>query len=128
MVRNALGIGLTGKGVLGHPVSLFFRAPNLLQDCGKERGTFFLAIDRDGLWAIVRVVDPDSGLWRIMVLDTDGKQTPESIDRARLVQRAIGRPIEVEWAGLNIWTRRSAVAERYSMGRVFLAGDAVHQL
>jgi 2-polyprenyl-6-methoxyphenol hydroxylase-like FAD-dependent oxidoreductase len=128
MVRNALGIGLTGKGVLGHPVSLFFRAPNLLQDCGKERGTFFLAIDRDGLWANVRVVDPASGLWRIMVLDTDGQQTPESIDRARLVQRAIGRPIEVEWAGLNIWTRRSAVAERYSMGRVFLAGDAVHQL
>jgi 2-polyprenyl-6-methoxyphenol hydroxylase-like FAD-dependent oxidoreductase len=63
-VRNALGIGLTGKGVLGHPVSLFFRAPNLLQDCGKERGTFFLAIDRDGLWANVRVVDPASGLWR----------------------------------------------------------------
>jgi 2-polyprenyl-6-methoxyphenol hydroxylase-like FAD-dependent oxidoreductase len=128
MVRNALGIGLTGKGVLGHPVSLFFRAPDLLQECGKERGTFFLAIDRDGLWANVRVVDPASGLWRIMVLDTGGQQTPETIDRDALVRRAVGRPIDVTWAGLNIWTRRSAVAERYSKGRVFLAGDAVHQL
>jgi 2-polyprenyl-6-methoxyphenol hydroxylase-like FAD-dependent oxidoreductase len=128
MVRNALGIGLTGKGVLGHPISLFFRAPNLLRDCGKEPGTFFLAIDRDGLWANVRIVDPASGLWRIMVLDTDGKQTPDTIDRDALVRRAVGRPIPVEWAGLNIWTRRSAVAERYSKGRVFLAGDAVHQL
>jgi 2-polyprenyl-6-methoxyphenol hydroxylase-like FAD-dependent oxidoreductase len=128
MVRNALGIGLTGKGVLGHPISLFFRTPNLLPDCGKEPGTFFLAIDRNGLWANVRIVDPASGLWRIMVLDTDGKQTPDTIDREALVRRAVGRPIAVEWAGLNIWTRRSAVAERYSKGRVFLAGDAVHQL
>lgn len=128
MVRNALGIGSTGKGVLGHPLSLFFRAPDLLQQCGKERGTFFLAIDRNGLWANVRIVDPARGLWRIMVLDTDGRQTPETIDRDALLRRAVGRPIQVEWVGLNIWTRRSAVAERYSKGRVFLAGDAVHQL
>jgi 2-polyprenyl-6-methoxyphenol hydroxylase-like FAD-dependent oxidoreductase len=128
IVRNALGIGHTGKGVLGHPVSLFFRAPDLLKHCGKEPGTFFLAIDRDGLWANIRIVDPASGLWRIMVLDTDGPQTPETINRDALLRRAVGRPIAVEWAGLNIWTRRSAVAERYSKGRIFLAGDAVHQL
>ena len=67
-------------------------------------------------------------MWRLMVFDSDGKQTPESIDRDALVRRAVGRPIEVEQAGLSIWTRRSAVAERYSKGRVFLAGDAVHQL
>ena len=27
-----------------------------------------------------------------------------------------------------MWTRRSVVAERYARGRIFLAGDAVHQL
>jgi 2-polyprenyl-6-methoxyphenol hydroxylase-like FAD-dependent oxidoreductase len=124
-VRDALGIGHTGKGVLGHPVSLFFCAPDLLDICGKERGTFFLAIDRNGLWANIRVVDPKNALWRIMVLDTDG-QSP--IDRDALLQRAVGRPIDMEWRGASPWTRRSAVAERYSRGRIFLAGDAAHQL
>jgi hypothetical protein len=62
-----------------------------------------------------------------MVLDTDNKQTPETVDRNALIRRALGRLIDVEWLGVSFWTRRSTVAERYSQGRVFLAGDAVHQ-
>ncbi len=127
-IRSELGIGLTGQGILGYPVHMFFRAPNLLRRCGKEEGTFFLAIDRNGLWANIRVVDPVNAMWRLMMIDSDGKQTPESIDRDALIRRAIGKPIEVEWLGVSIWTRRSLVAEQYSKGRVFLAGDAVHQL
>ncbi len=34
----------------------------------------------------------------------------------------------MEWKGVSVWTRRSVVADRYAHGRVFLAGDAVHQL
>jgi 2-polyprenyl-6-methoxyphenol hydroxylase-like FAD-dependent oxidoreductase len=127
-IRGALGIGLNGQGVLGHPLHLFFRAPELLKLCGKEPGTFFLAIDRDGLWANIRIIDPANAMWRLMVLDSDGKQTPESIDKDALIRRAVGRPIEVEWLGSSIWTRRSVVADSYGRGRVFLAGDAVHQL
>ena len=128
MVRSALGIALEGDGVLGHPAHLFFRAPGLLGRCGREPGTFFLAIDRDGLWANIRVVDPANAVWRLMALDTDGHETAETLDREGLLRRAIGRPIEVEWLGTSIWTRRAVVAERYGEGRIFLAGDAVHQL
>ena len=127
-IRNTLGIGLSGEGILGYPLHLFFQTPDLLGHCGRKPGVFFLAIDRDGLWANVRVIDPAIGLWRLMVLDSDGKQTPESVDRDVLLQRAVGKPIDVTWKGLSIWTRRSVVADRYSSGRVFLAGDAVHQL
>ena len=127
-IRDALGIGLGGEGVLGHPLHLFFRAPDLLARCGREPGVFFLAIDRGGLWANIRVIDPANGLWRLMALESDGKQTADSVDRAALLQRAVGRPIDVEWRGVSIWKRRSVVAERYAHGRVFLAGDAVHQL
>ncbi len=128
MVREALGIALAGDGVLGHPAHLFFRAPGLLERCGREPGTFFLAIDRDGLWANIRLIDPVGAVWRLMVLDTDGHETAETLDRDGLLRRAIGQPMAVEWLGTSLWTRRGVVAERYQAGRVFLAGDAVHQL
>ena len=107
---------------------LFFRAPDFLKRVGKAEGTFFLAIDRGGLWANIRVVDPVNAMWRLMMIDSDGRQTPESIDKDALIRRAVGQPFDVEWVGCSIWTRRSLVAAQYSKGRVFLAGDAVHQL
>jgi 2-polyprenyl-6-methoxyphenol hydroxylase-like FAD-dependent oxidoreductase len=130
-IRQTLDIALQGQEgqeTLGHPLHLYFRAPDLLARCGRQPGVFFLAIDRDGLWANIRVIDPVNGLWRLMVLDSDGKRTPENVDREALLHRAVGRPIDVEWKGVSIWTRRSVVADRHSRGRVFLAGDAVHQL
>jgi hypothetical protein len=127
IVRRSLGIGLKGK-TLGHPVHLYFRAPDLLEKLGREPTTFFVTVDRDGAWSNVRIIDPASAMWRLMVLDAGASPTSETIDRERYLHRALGRPFEVEWLGTNVWTRRSVVAERYSNGRVFLAGDAVHQL
>jgi 2-polyprenyl-6-methoxyphenol hydroxylase-like FAD-dependent oxidoreductase len=67
------------------------------------------------------------GLSRCDVTESLGL-TPEAVDRERYLRRALGRSLEVEWLGTSIWTRRSVVAERYSNGRVFLAGDSVYQL
>jgi len=126
-VRCGLGIGLDGR-TLSHPLHLYFRAPGLLEACGKPPTVFFVTVDRDGAWANVRVIDPASAMWRLMVLDAGASLTPETVDREGYLRRALGRDFEVEWLGTSIWTRRSAVAERYSHGRVLLAGDAVHQL
>ena len=128
MVRRALGIGLVGAGAIGHPVHMFFRAPKLLTECGKAPATFFLPVDRAGLWGNIRIIDPADGLWRVMVDRADG-ETPEEIDRDACLRRALGGGgYDVEWRGLSIWKRMSVVAESYASGRVFLAGDAVHQL
>jgi 2-polyprenyl-6-methoxyphenol hydroxylase-like FAD-dependent oxidoreductase len=127
LVRRSLGIELNGK-TLGHPVHLYFRAPNLLETCGRRPTTFFVTVDRHGVWSNVRIIDPVNAMWRLMVLDAGPDLPPETVDRDAYLRRAIGRPIEVEWLGTSIWTRRSVVAERYFNGRVFLAGDAVHQL
>ena len=128
MVRRGLGIELEGQGTIGHPINLFFRAPNLVERCGKRPATFFLGIDATGLWGSLRIIDPVNGLWRLMIDSTDGAVTPDTVDRAFYLHRALGGDFQVEWVDVNIWRRRSALAESYGRGRVFLAGDAVHQL
>jgi 2-polyprenyl-6-methoxyphenol hydroxylase-like FAD-dependent oxidoreductase len=127
MVRSSLNIELNGE-TLGHPVHLYFRAPNLLESCGRQPATFFVTVDRNGAWSNVRIIDPLNAMWRLMVLDAGVGLTPETVDRDAYLRRAIGRPIAVEWLGTSVWTRRSVVAEHYGEGRIFLAGDAVHQL
>jgi 2-polyprenyl-6-methoxyphenol hydroxylase-like FAD-dependent oxidoreductase len=129
MVRRGLGIELVGQGTIGHPINLFFRAPaDLIARCGKRPATFFLAIDETGLWGNLRIIDPRNGLWRLMVDSTDGSATVQTVDRDFYLRRALGCDVPVDWVEVNIWRRRSALADAYSRGRVFLAGDAVHQL
>ncbi|MDA0239899.1 MAG: FAD-dependent monooxygenase [Proteobacteria bacterium] len=127
-LRSTLGIGLEGPGVLGHPVHFYFRAPTLLDDLGVPPTTFFLVFDGEGAWANIRIVDPVNALWRLMVLDTSPDFDLNTVDREAYLRRAVGHDYAVEWVGVNLWERRGLVAERYNAGRVFLAGDAVHQL
>jgi 2-polyprenyl-6-methoxyphenol hydroxylase-like FAD-dependent oxidoreductase len=128
LVRRTLGIALTGTGTLGYPLNMFFRAPDLLRQSGRKPGTFFIVVDRGGVWGNLRIIDPVRGIWRLMVDQAGDEVTPENADRQGYLRHALGRDVAVEWIDVNIWRRRSLVAERYGEGRVLLAGDAVHQL
>lgn len=127
-VRRALGIALEGEGTLGVAINLFFVAPGLLDAFGRHPGTFFILLDEGGVWGNLRIIDPNGGLWRLMVNETDARTTAEGVERQALLRRALGRDHPVEWIDVNVWHRRSALAQSYSAGRVFLAGDAVHQV
>jgi 2-polyprenyl-6-methoxyphenol hydroxylase-like FAD-dependent oxidoreductase len=127
-VRRALGIALLGQGTLGHAVNMFFRAPQLLEICGKQPGTFFIPVDRGGVWANLRIIDPKNALWRLMVNETGDDTRAETVEKESYLRRALGRDLAVDWVDVNVWRRQSVVAECYSRGRVFLAGDAVHQV
>jgi 2-polyprenyl-6-methoxyphenol hydroxylase-like FAD-dependent oxidoreductase len=127
-VRDRLGIQYEGKGTIGYPAHMFFRTPDLLERCGRAPGTFFFPVGEDGVWGSARIIDPANGMWRLMIDRIEGDRRPEAIDREGYLRRLVGHPIDVEWLGVSVWNRRSVVAENYQKGRVFLAGDAVHQL
>src|SRR6202035_809642 len=66
------------------------------------------------------------GRWLLMF--SDDEERDEATLRAQ-VMRAIGRsdlPVEIITTGR--WVLGALIAERFSSGRVFLAGDAAHTL
>ena len=128
-IRASCDIDVGGDKILGRPVHLYFKSPDFAEQVGFERAVFILLIDEAGAWANVRAIDPAQGLWRLMIIDTPEDFDRENIDMDAQMRRATGRDdIEVEWAGVSVWTRRGVVASRYRDKRVFLAGDAAHQV
>jgi hypothetical protein len=94
---------------------------------GVKPGTFFAAVDKNGYWGNIRAIDPANGLWRIL-FDVPADFEPKDVDYDKCLERAFSKPLNVEWVGASQWTRRGVVAEKFSVGRVHLVGDAVHQL
>jgi 2-polyprenyl-6-methoxyphenol hydroxylase-like FAD-dependent oxidoreductase len=117
-IREALGIGRKGRGLIRTLRSVLFRAP---LEKYLEPGVIQFSIDQpDFQGFLTTYVD---GRWVLMFADG------ETRDGRALVEKAIGRsdiPIEVLATGR--WELAALVADSFSSGRVFLAGDAAHCL
>jgi hypothetical protein len=67
----------------------------------------------------------EEGLWFFMATKLDGD--PSTIDAAGLIRRGSGiHDLKIEIVGTDLWVAHRLVADHYSAGRVFLAGDACH--
>ncbi|HUQ55668.1 FAD-dependent oxidoreductase [Lentzea sp.] len=116
-IREQLGVTRTGRGYMHTSRSVLFRAP--LQEYLKDGiGQFVI----DGVGFLTTYGD---GRWVLML---DDREYDEPELRQKIVQ-AIGRDdLEIEIITTGRWTISAAVADRFSEGRVFLAGDAAHTL
>jgi 2-polyprenyl-6-methoxyphenol hydroxylase-like FAD-dependent oxidoreductase len=134
-IREQLGIGMHGYGQLSRSATIYFRADcaELLEGTNlgviyvfnpKLRGFFrFERSGRAGFLAVNTLGDPrEPG-----ALDVTHDLTA---DGAReLVRTAIGVPdMPVTVDDVAHWEATADVADRYQVGRIFLAGDAVHAL
>lgn len=119
-VRTILDINLSGKPRTSQRFITHFKstATHLLQRWGaawhyqSSRGTLVAQNDIDTWTLLTRLSD-----------DAD----PAKVDPAKLIADFVGEPIEFELLVSNAWFPHLFVADKYSVGRVFLAGDAAHQ-
>ncbi|WP_216897890.1 FAD-dependent monooxygenase [Nocardia alni] len=121
-IREALGIHRTGEGTLSVQRSILFTAPEL--DRYLEKGVVQFEIEQDDFKAFLTTYS--DGRWVLML--ADDLERDEARMRAA-IERAIGRtdiPFEIVTTGR--WELAALVADRFSSGRIFLAGDAAHQL
>jgi putative polyketide hydroxylase len=120
-VRGALGIGRSGEGVLSVQRSILFTAP---LDEYLESGVVQFEIEQPDFKAFLTTYS--DGRWVLMLSDDVDR---DEDGQRRVVQKAIGRtdvPIQIITTGR--WELAALIADRFSSGRVFLAGDAAHQL
>lgn len=125
MVREALGIAMSGSPVLTYTTNVIFRCAGLEKLHDKKPGYRYILIGPEGTYATLVAID-GRDRWRFsLVGDEQKRRLPEEEVRAVIV-RAMGKPFDFEILSMVPWIRRQLVADRFGTKRVFIAGDAAH--
>lgn len=128
-LREALGIELSGDGVMGNQIGVYFEAdlwpwvkdkPNLLWWIyNKNTVGVLIALDGRYRWTYNFCYNPE-------------KYSPEDFTRercAQIVKAVVGvEQLDLHVRDVRVWRMQARVAESLRAGRVFLAGDAAHPL
>ncbi|WP_157978865.1 MULTISPECIES: FAD-dependent monooxygenase [Nocardia] len=116
-IRQILDIGLTGPGAIGHETT------SVLFDADLRPRTPFAMCNIEHPDATGLLVTVDGVREWVFLTRLDTEPTPE------LIRTAVGDPsIEVQIRGVLRFRGRGHVADRLSVGRVFLVGDAAHAI
>jgi putative polyketide hydroxylase len=116
-VRQVLGVGLTGPGVMGRVTTSVLFGADL-----RPREPFAMCdIEHPDAPGLLVTVDGEREWVFLTGLDTE--PTPD------LIRTALGDPsIEVKIRSVLRFRGRGQVADRLCIGRVFLVGDAAHAI
>jgi 2-polyprenyl-6-methoxyphenol hydroxylase-like FAD-dependent oxidoreductase len=128
-VRRSLGIGLTGA-VLQYMLGLHFLADLGRFVDGRESLLYWL-LNRDVVGVMIGHWLPTD--WVLNVPYFPPQERPEDFtpDRCReIIYAAIGtRNLpDLDLKNVGPWVMAARMADRFRLGRIFLAGDAAHQL
>jgi len=129
LVRTALGIGMSGPGNVGEYQAVDFRAP-LTPLLGDRSFGLALITHPEARGILARRGAGD--LWHYGTPAHAG--VPRLADRceadlAALIATAAGVPgLRPEVVRLSSYVFAAEIADRYTEGRVFLAGDAAHRM
>jgi FAD binding domain-containing protein/aromatic ring hydroxylase-like protein len=131
-VRRSLALRYNGFASLDSPYyggrqnATYFRAPTLYRDHLAHRpGWNYWMVNPKGRCTLITLNDPDEFL--AFSKGADDGSVPTDEDMVRMLHRAVGTDLPIEIIGHWPWTAGIAlVAERFTAGRVVLAGDAAH--
>lgn len=137
-VGAALGIAMEGPEPFVHTVSVYFRADlSSWFDDDESLLRFIVRPTPEGIWWRTGCLqmgptrwDRHSEEWVVTITLPPGGEQEEFDDAAAAagVRERLNLPeLELEVLGHSRWQVEAVVAERFSEGRVFLAGDAAHR-
>ncbi|MFE2873705.1 FAD-dependent oxidoreductase [Embleya sp. NPDC059259] len=130
-VRERLGIAVSGPGDLFHNVSVTFTSRRLAEFVGERRFIVCYLTNSQGEGALLPVDNRDHWVFHLPWHPERGEPIEAFTDERCVehIRAAAGVPdLDVEITGKAPWHAAERVAERYRVGRVFLAGDSAHEM
>lgn len=124
-VRDALGITMAGS-MLSYEINVYFESDAVFRP-GERISVLSWLIGPNGLWGGLSAID-GRRLYRLWLTQMPQDTDLEKFDGARYVREAVGEDIPFEVVGILPWLRQQRVANEFRKGRVFLCGDALHNL
>jgi 2-polyprenyl-6-methoxyphenol hydroxylase-like FAD-dependent oxidoreductase len=125
-VREQLGFGMNGKGVLTYTTNMIFRCAGFNRLHNKAPGYRYMFVDVTGVWGTIVAINGND-CWRMSIVgNADERRRYTSDELKDFACRALGRSFDPEILSVLNWTREELVAERYRRGSVFICGDACH--
>jgi hypothetical protein len=126
-VREQIGITRCGTDFDQLMVLTVFRSRELHEGLRRfpERSTYrVLRPELKGYWEFFGRIDVGEGWFFHAPVPADTRRA--DFDFHGMIERAAGFEFTAEYDHVGFWDLRVAVAERYQVGRVFIAGDAAH--
>jgi 2-polyprenyl-6-methoxyphenol hydroxylase-like FAD-dependent oxidoreductase len=125
LVRERLGLTMSGNPALTYTTNVLFRSPGFWSLHDKRRGYRFIFIGPEGTWLTIVAID-GRDRFRLSIVGSADKVNHGEADIRAALRRAMGRDFDYEILSVLRWVRRELVADRYGSDRVFIAGDAAH--
>lgn len=128
MVREQIGIPRSGTDFDTLMALVVFRSRELhegLKARYPERSTYrAMHPDLHGYWKFFGRIDVGEGFF--FHAPVPSGMTRDNFDFAGMLHEAAGFEFKADFDHVGFWDLRVAVAEKYQVGRVFIAGDAAH--
>ena len=127
MVREQVGIARGGQDFDEMMVLAVFRSRELHEALKRfpERSTYrVMNPELKGYWQFFGRIDVGEGWFFHSPVPAHARS--DNFDFKGFLAKVAGFPFELEFDYVGFWDLRIAVAEKYQVGRVFIAGDAAH--
>ncbi|MFL6797034.1 MAG: FAD-dependent oxidoreductase [Xanthobacteraceae bacterium] len=125
LVRQTLGISMSGNPALTYTTNVLFRCPQFVSLHDKGAAYRFIFVGDEGTWLTIVAIN-GADRFRMSIIGSADKVAHSTDDIHAALRRAMGQDFEYEILSVMHWVRRELVADSYGAGRVFIAGDAAH--